>query len=161
MKKLLTVLLPLTLLSGCAPAATQVQSQGCDGVEVQVNFGALNHDAITSCVNFEGTQILAIDALHEAGVGVEGTLSYPEAIICRVNGLPASDVAIEVDGEQPYFESCQDMPPAFAYWALWVMSDSEVGWEYATEGASTLQLKRGESIGLAFATGGQELTPTS
>jgi hypothetical protein len=159
LRKIALVLLPLLLLSGCAPAASKAEVVGCDGVEVRVNFGILDQEKISSCVSFEGEQILALEALHEAGVGVEGTLTYPEAIVCRVNGLPAAEVAIEVDGEEPHLETCEDMPPAFAYWALWVINDPEIGWEYAMEGASSLQLKRGQSIGLAFASGDQAPNP--
>lgn len=159
MKKIASVLLPLLLLSGCAAATTEAEVAGCDGVEVRVNFGTLDQEQISSCVSFDGEQILALDALHEAGVGVEGTVTYPEAIVCRVNGLPAADVAIEVEGQEPHFETCEDMPPAFAYWALWVINDPEIGWEYAMEGASSLQLKRGQSVGLAFASGDQAPNP--
>lgn len=159
LRKIAFVLLPLLLLAGCSQSSDTVSGGSCDGVEVKVNFGILNQEPISSCVSFQGEQILALDALHEAGVGVEGTLTYPEAIVCRVNGLPAADKAVEVEGEAPHFETCQDMPPAFAYWALWVVNDQATGWEYAMEGASTLQLKRGQSVGLAFASGDQTPNP--
>lgn len=159
MRKIALFLLPLLMLAGCSQSTNSVSQAACDGVEVKVNFGILNQTPISSCVSFQGEQILALDALHEAGVSVEGTLSYPEAIVCRVNGLPSVDKAIEVQGEAPYFEKCEDMPPAFAYWALWVINDQATGWEYAMEGASTLQLKRGQSIGLAFASGDQAPNP--
>ncbi len=159
MKKLALIALPLFLLAGCAPASEAVSAKPCDGVEVKVNFGILDQEPISNCVSFEGEQILALDALHEAGVGIEGTLTYPEAIVCRVNGTPAADQVIEVEGQDPHTESCEDMPPAFAYWALWVINDPEIGWEYAMEGASSLQLKRGQSVGLAFASGDQASNP--
>jgi hypothetical protein len=52
------------------------------------------------------------------------------------------------------------MPPEFAYWALWVKGSDESAWEYAVEGAKTLKLARGQSVGLAFASGDQAPTPT-
>lgn len=159
LKKLTLMTLPLLLLAGCTTSSEATSAQACDGVEVKVNFGILNEPPISSCVSFEGEQILALDALHEAGVGIEGTVTYPEAIVCRVNGIPAADQVIEVEGQDPHTESCADMPPAFAYWALWVVNDPEVGWEYAMEGASSLQLKRGQSVGLAFASGDHAPNP--
>jgi len=158
-------LLPVTmlvLLGGCAPVADgEVLNENCAGVEVRVNFGPLDQAPIAECIEVTDGTILAKEALNQAGVEIAGTTTYPDAIVCRVNGLPSEDVAIKVEGEDPHFESCLDMPPAFAYWALWVVNDPEVGWEYAMEGAATLELTAGQSIGLAFATGDQAPTPDS
>ena len=159
MKKISVLIAAALVLAGCSTTENTFENAVCDGVEVKVNYGILTGDPVNECITFDGEQILALDALNQAGVVTEGTVTYPDAIVCRVNGLPAEDVAIEVEGEDPHFESCADMPPAFAYWALWVINDESVGWEYAMEGASTLLLNKGQSIGLAFASGTEAPTP--
>lgn len=159
MKKIAITAIGLLLLAGCSSEGTVSVPAACEGVEVKVNFGILNQDPISNCVEVTESEILASDALAASGIELEGTLTYPDAIVCRVNGLPSATEPIEVEGQEPHLESCADMPPAFAYWALWVVNDSEIGWEYAMEGASTLKLKPGQSIGLAFASGEEAPTP--
>lgn len=158
--KFSTFALALVLaLSGCT-AAEEVASGPCDGVAVEVNFGTLGAKQISSCIEFEGEEILAKDVLSQAGVELAGTVTYPDQIVCRVNGLPSATEPLEIEGQEPHLESCADMPPEFAYWALWVKSDSGSQWEYATEGAASLKLTRGQSVGLAFASGDNTPTPT-
>ena len=147
------------LLTGCA-TVEEVEVGGCDGVAVEVNFGTLGAEQISTCVSVEGDQILAQDALNAAGVKIEGTLTYPDQIVCRVNSLPSATESIEIAGQDPHLETCADMPPEFAYWALWVKNDQDSQWEYAAEGAKTLKLQRGQSVGLAFASGDQAPTPS-
>lgn len=147
----------LLSLSGCV-SAQDATSGECDGVFVAVNFGTLDVERIDTCVGFEGEEILAKDALTQAGVEIEGTLTYPDQIVCRVNGIPSATEEIVIEGQDPHLETCADMPPAFAYWALWAKADDVSEWEYATEGAATLKLVKGQSIGLAFASG--DLAPT-
>jgi hypothetical protein len=163
LKKLVLLATAALLLSGCAPAkpvsaeAEYLIRGECNGVEVVVNFGILGKRQAT-CV--EATEPMnAKELLKEAGFLTQGTDAYGDQIVCRVNELPSPTEAFEVPGEEPYIESCKNMPPAFAYWALWVRSDAEAKWEYATEGVGTLELKPGESIGLAFSTGGATPTP--
>ena len=149
----------LLSLAGCSPSQDAALGE-CDGVVVEVNFGSMDSDQISSCIAFEGEEILAKDALKQAGVEIEGTITYPDQIVCRVNGLPSPSEPLEIEGQEPYLEACSDMPPEFAYWALWAKADSAADWEYATEGAATLKLTRGQAIGLAFASGDQAPTPT-
>jgi hypothetical protein len=146
-------------LSSCTAAAENAAGD-CDGVVVEVNFGTMQAEQISSCIAFEGDEILAKDALAQAAVEIEGTVTYPDLIVCRVNGLPSATEPLEIEGQEPHLESCADMPPEFAYWALWVKNDAASQWEYATEGAATLKLSRGQSVGLAFASGDQAPTPT-
>lgn len=147
------------LLTGCT-SVEDVTSASCDGVMVEVNFGTLGAEQISMCVFFDGDEILAQDALSAAGVELEGTVTYPDQIVCRVNSLPSATELIEIAGQEPHLETCADMPPEFAYWALWVNNGDDSKWEYATEGAKTLKLKNGQSVGLAFASGDQAPTPT-
>jgi hypothetical protein len=51
------------------------------------------------------------------------------------------------------------MAPAFAYWALWVKQGELADWAYAQEGVGTLELVAGDTIGLAFSTGGETPVP--
>jgi hypothetical protein len=149
----------LMSLTGCS--ASQEAAVGeCDGVVVEVNFGALGAEQISQCISFEGDEILAKDVLAQAGVEIEGTITYPDQIVCRVNGLPSATEPLEIEGQAPYLEPCADMPPEFAYWALWIKANPAAEWEYAPEGAATLKLTRGEAVGLAFASGDQAPTPT-
>ncbi len=149
----------LLALSGCT-ATEKVAVGECDGVAVEVNFGTLGAEQISSCIEFEGEEILAKEVLSQAGVELTGTVTYPDQIVCRVNGLPSATQPLEIEGREPHFESCADMPPEFAYWALWVKNDSGSQWEYATEGAATLKLTKGQSVGLAFASGDKTPTPS-
>ena len=101
-----------------------------------------------------------LDVLRFAGITTEGTDTYGDQVVCRVNGLPSEDEAFVVEEEGPHLESCVDMPPAFAYWALWVKSDGDAEWSYAEEGVATLPLEPGMSVGLAFSTGGETPVPS-
>lgn len=159
MRKLTLSLALLLALSGCA-AAEETASSACDGVAVEVNFGTLGAKQISTCITLDGEEILAIDALTKAGVVLEGTVTYPDQIVCRVNSLPSATEPIDIEGQEPYVEACADMPPEFAYWALWVKTSDASAWEYAVEGAKTLRLRNGQSVGLAFASGDQAPTPT-
>jgi hypothetical protein len=163
LKKLVLLATTALLLAGCEPARpisaeSEYLIRGeCNGIEVVVNFGILGKRQAT-CVE-ASEPMNAKELLKEAGFSTQGTDAYGDQIVCRVNELPSATEAFEVPGEEPYIESCKNMPPAFAYWALWVRSSSEAKWEYATEGVGTLELQPGESIGLAFSTGGATPTP--
>ena len=160
---------PLIVLSVCALALSGCSgsdesgfdSNGlCDGVVVEVNFAGQG-EQITSCVSINGTSEVAKDLLGQAGVSIEGTKAYGDAVVCRVNGVPSATKELLVEGEEPYIESCNEFPPAFAYWALWVKESDDAQWDYATEGVSSLQLSKGQSIGLALTLGGEVITPSN
>ena len=160
--------IPLILLSvgalfltGCSAASEDGFSAdgSCDGVVVEVNFGELG-EPINSCVTINGTTEVAKDVLAQAGVSIEGTKAYGDAVVCRVNGLPSSTEPIVVEGEGPHLESCEEFPPAFAYWALWVKQSDSSEWDYAMEGVSSLQLSKGQSVGLSWTLGGNVVTPS-
>jgi hypothetical protein len=157
--------LVLTLaLAACttAPAETQsAESSSCNGVEVVVNFGVLDGTGSTTCVEIEGDSAKAIDVVHDAGFETEGTATYGDAIVCRVNGLPSPTEPVVVEGQAEFTETCADMPPAFAYWALWQKSSAGAQWAYAQAGLGDLTIKKGESLGLVFTTGDSTPTPVS
>jgi len=160
---------PLIVLSVCALALSGCSGSdesgfdsngSCDGVVVEVNFAGQG-EQITSCVSINGTSEVAKDVLGQAGVSIEGTKAYGDAVVCRVNGVPSATKELLVEGEEPYIESCDEFPPAFAYWALWVKESDDAQWDYATEGVSSLQLSKGQSIGLALTLGGEVITPSN
>ena len=87
--------------------------------------------------------------MAQAGVSIAGTEAYGDAVVCRVNGKPSRTEPIVVEGEDPQLESCDEFPPAFAYWALWVKESGSSEWDYAMEGVSSLQLSKGLAVGLS------------
>ena len=134
-------LLIVLALAGCATAAPQADTtneasaptETCD-VRVLVDFGTLGADPIDDCAEAG----IAGDSLKAAGITTEGTADYGDQVICRVNDEPA-----------PADESCATLPADF-YWALWVKPSSDAEWEYAQEGAATLQLDAGQSLALVY-----------
>ncbi len=159
MRKFFSLLLALPLMAGCttAPSATELGSE-CEGVKVFVNFSGEGQN-IAKCVTFSGETEITKTVLEAASVITEGTATYGDQVVCRVNNVPSAEVALEVEGNDPHLETCQDMPPAFAYWALWVKKSGSSDWEYATEGVGSLELSAGDSVGLAFSLAGQTPTP--
>lgn len=105
----------------------------------------------TTCIPVDGTTN-ALDVLARAGLQIEGTQTYGNKIVCRVNGLP-----------DPSVESCADMPPAEAYWAILVKERDLIplplnfgsAWGWAQTGVDEIQLDAGDSIGLVFANNGE------
>ncbi|MDF2555385.1 MAG: hypothetical protein K0R60_1280 [Microbacterium sp.] len=116
-------------------------------------------DSKAWCIGTDET-LAAADALTLVNVTTEGTDEYGDEVVCRVNGVPAEDVAIPAADGSDYFETCESMPAAFAYWSLWIKpADGE--WAYAEEGLSTLQLEPGESLELLFTLNGEPAAPTT
>lgn len=162
----------LLSLSACAttpdepgatsPGASQAPSAECAGVTVVVDASVLDLDddpSQVTCIETDGP-IAASAALEEADVTTEGTVEYGDQVVCRVDGVPAEDEALTAEDGSDYFETCQAMPAAFAYWSLWVQPEGGV-WEYAQEGLSTLQLQPGQSLALLFSLDGEPAAPTS
>ena len=147
---------------GCTPAPAPSPSAACSptsGVTVVVNFSdVLGESTITACAPLTSGSETVAAALASTGVTTEGTAKYGDQVVCRVNGLPSADEPFTVPGHDPFTESCKDMAPEYAYWALWVKSASGK-WDYAAEGVSTQKVKPGDSIGLVFTTGGATPTP--
>jgi len=147
----------LAALSACSPVDDQGFSSGdpnsCAGVVVAVNYGILGEETVNECVEFEADEALAADVLAFAGIETVGTDTYGDQVVCRVNDLPSESEELLVPGFDPHLETCEDMPPAHAYWALWVKADADSPWDYAMEGVGTLLVTPGSSLGLAFSAG--------
>lgn len=147
--------------STSAPAAASAD-EGCAGVTVVVDasaFEGADEISQSQCVETDEA-IAASEALEAAGITTEGTTQYGDQVVCRVDGLPAEGVALTAEDGSDYFESCESMPAAFAYWSLWVQPEGGE-WEYAQEGLSTLRLEPGQSIALQFSLNGEPASPTA
>ena len=143
-----------------APAEADVSASECAGVNVVVDFGTLDADTVTDCVDATAA-IAASAALTTTGITTEGSVEYGDAIVCRVNDRPAADETVVVDGQESFTETCASMPPAYAYWALWVKATPDADWDYAMEGLGTLEVEPGQSLGLVYTTGTETPTPGS
>ena len=174
----LGALVLLAALSGCAPAdsgssaptadtatatataTAEASSADCAGVAVVVDFGTLDAATITECVDTTKA-IAASETLATTGTTTEGSVEYGDAIVCRVNDRPAADETVVVEGQESFSETCASMPPAYAYWALWVKATPDADWAYAQEGIGTLEVEPGQSVGLVYTTGTETPTPGS
>jgi hypothetical protein len=126
-------------------------TESCSGVEVFVDFGILSDEVIDVCVDVSA-KTPAVSVLDSAGISVAGTEEYGNAVLCRVNGMPAAETPIVVSGHDPYNETCVSMPPEFAYWDVWLKQGGR-DWEYAMVGKSEIMVSPGDAIGLVFNTG--------
>jgi hypothetical protein len=150
-------------LAGCAapapeatttPAPEATAGGPCEQVSVVVDFGPLDEPSIAACAAAGP----ALDVLDEAGVVTEGTADYGNAVVCRVNNTPSPDEPVELDGEEPFTESC-DTLNSLAYWALWVRNSPDGEWEYAQSGVDALELADGQSVGLVYTPGTESIPP--
>lgn len=115
-----------------------------EGISVVVDPGDLGGEVREACVPSEGSE-LATQVFADAGVEVTPVGAFPGAA-CRVDGQP-QDVA------------CQQMPPADAYWGLF-LAQPDGSWDYAPTGADELELTPGDYVAFAWQTG-SEATPPS
>lgn len=152
--------LAVLALAGCttaapeaAPTAEPTASASCD-VTVVVDFGPLDRPSLSECAGAGA----ATDVLAESGITTEGTADYGDQVVCRVNGEPAADETVTIDGQAPFTESCATLN-SVAYWALWVKNTPDGEWEYAQEGVNTLELTEGQSVGLVYTPGTESIPP--
>lgn len=148
------------------PAVTQtveILDSACAddaGITVAVDASALEDgDSKAWCIGTD-EPLAAADALTLVNVTTEGTDEYGDQVVCRVNGVPAEDVAIPAEDGSDYFETCESMPAAFAYWSLWI-KPAGGEWGYAEEGLSTLELQPGESLELLYTLNGEPAAPAT
>ncbi|WP_109211377.1 MULTISPECIES: hypothetical protein [Microbacterium] len=134
--------------------------EGDTGVTVIVDGSALEDGSLDQWCVTTDEPIVAADAFSIAAVQTEGTDEYGDQVVCRVNGLPAEDQAIPAEDGSDYFETCEAMPAAFAYWSLWV-KPAGGEWGYAQEGASTQELEPGDAVELLFTLNGEPAAPTT
>ena len=142
------------LVPRTAPAP---EPEGCAGVSVAVDFGALDAPGLRGCAPLEAdATISGLDALLAAGVRIEGTAQWGTSFICRVDDRPGAGEDVPLPDGQTVRESCARTPSQQAYWSLWHTSDTD--WHYASTGASGLDLRIGDAVALVFTTGSQAAT---
>lgn len=164
----LSAALVVAALTACSsgpmtPAVTEAATpEACAGVSIIIDFDVLGAERIDECVDVaDGDTITAAEALGTLGISFDGTADYGDAVICRINDLPSETEEFTVEGEEPYRETCATMPPAFAYWALWISTPDAPEWAYAMEGVTTQLVGAGDALGFMFSTGGATPTPAS
>ena len=76
MLRLILLVVPL-LLAGCVSSTSSAfamgSAQDCQGVTVVVNYGILQEDRSTQCVDLLEGEAVALDVLNFAGFELEGT----------------------------------------------------------------------------------------
>ncbi len=144
----LALLFTVALLgSGATAPAAAAPCAGGSGVTVVVDFGRLGGGTRSACVP-GGSGKSAVQVTSSAGFSVAFT-NDGQPFVCRIGQKPA-----------PSEESCNRTPPQDAYWGLF-WSDGDPGWTYATQGATSLTVKDGWSVGWRFQDGGDLEKPSA
>jgi hypothetical protein len=102
------------------------------GVNVVVDFKDLG--GVQQACAETGAGKVATEVFEEAGFELTPVGAFPGAA-CRVDGRPAG-------------VACAKMPPADAYWGLYVGTAGT--WDYAPTGADELTLEDGAFVGFAW-----------
>ena len=105
-----------------------------------------NKNKINQCIDQDN--IIALDFIKQAGYTTEGTIKYGDAVLCRLNNLPSNKE-----------ESCSEMPPENAYWAVIIKKKQTLliprnEWGWAEKAINETYLYAGDSIGLVFSNNG-------
>jgi hypothetical protein len=129
---------------------TAIVAGDCAGVRVVVDPGELEGADVDTCVETDAP-ITAVKAFEAADVELVGVSTSDAFFACRVAGAPAADEALEYEGESYTSGDCADFGPIWAWWGLF--EDSGSGWEFAQEGADTLELAPGDAVAFAFQLG--------
>ncbi len=131
-------------------ASTAGYCPDATGVTVVVDFSDLGDGIVVRCAT--GPVVAGytgLDALQDAGFTVEGTRQSGLQFACRIQGRPAADEELPVEGDPDYTESCQRTPPASAYWGYWYANNRGT-WRYSSSGASSRDAIRGGFEGWRF-----------
>lgn len=116
-------------------------------INLYIDYGSLDNQKKTSeCI--EQDNINALDFIRQSGYTTEGTIKYGDAVLCRLNNLPPNKK-----------ESCSEMPPENAYWAVIIKKKQTLllprnEWGWAEKAINETYLSAGDSIGLVFSTNG-------
>ena len=98
------IVLSLIIIAGALGFTSLSNDSEC--INVYVDYASLNKDKkVISCIPAD--KAYAIDILRDGGIKVEGTDRYGLDVVCRVEGLPGSEI-----------EDCKNMPAENAYWAI-------------------------------------------
>jgi hypothetical protein len=132
-------------LSSAPAAAATGRCSGGHGVTVVVDFGPLGGGTRIAC-DADGAGETAKTVMEHAGFSLDWVRTDP-GFVCAIESRPDPD------------SSCQRVPPADAYWALF-WSDGRSGWKYSSAGAGSLKLQDGGSVGWRFQDGGARDNPS-
>lgn len=125
-----------------------VQNNNESCINLYVDFGSLdNSTKVEKCIEASGPKN-AVDLLKEAGYTLEGTQKYGDAVVCRVNNLPTSQV-----------DPCEVMPPENAFWAVIIKNNQlfpfpPAEWGWGQKAINETVVSPGDSLGLVFSTNG-------
>ena len=123
----------LTVTSPVTAHAAQGALCSGQGVSLAVDFKDLGGGVVQACDESGGGKF-ASEVFQDAGFELTPVGAFPGAA-CQVDGQPA-DVG------------CAKMPPANAYWGLYVGRAGT--WAYAPTGANELKLKDGDFVAFAW-----------
>ena len=136
-----SALVALAILAGAtalapasASAAASRSAEACEGVTVVVEPNALGGDPEVTCVRPEEGDTGA-DLFEKAGHPLTYVTSMP-SVVCRVDGRPKT-------------AGCAQMPPADAYWSLWV-TDESGAWSYASRNVTEISVTSGQGVAFTW-----------
>ncbi|MEU4453357.1 hypothetical protein AB0F44_18630 [Nocardioides sp. NPDC023903] len=132
-------LVALAILAGATapvlvPVAASSAAETCDGVTVVVEPNALGGEPEVTCVQPEEGDTGA-DLFEKAGHPLTYVTSMP-SVVCRVD-------------ERPKAAGCAQMPPADAYWSLWITDDS-AAWSYASRNVTEISVTSGQGVAFTW-----------
>jgi hypothetical protein len=116
-------------------------------INLYIDYGSLTEqNKFNECI--EQDNINALDFIKQSGFTTEGTIKYGDAVLCRLNNMPSNKQ-----------ESCSEMPPENAYWAVIIKKKQTLllprnEWGWAEKAINETYLSAGDSIGLVFLTNG-------
>ena len=128
-----------------APATAHPECDLDNDVRLVVDNGPLRGGVNVQCVE-DAADLTVAEVMAAAGVEVTWVQRYPGAFVCRLDGRPA---------DLP----CADTPPADRFWGLFWAAVDDRSWTYATEGAGSLQVPGGGTVGWRFQDGGGREEP--
>ncbi|MGH1563919.1 hypothetical protein [Mumia sp. DW29H23] len=142
------------LLVGAALPLTAAPAHAADGVcadatgtTVVVDMTDLGGDVEVACAE-DSDGMTGMQALEAAGFEVTPVTGSGMTGTCRIDGQPAEDETLDVDGRD-YVEKCQQFPPGGAYWSYYV-APADGAWAYAQTGADTNKVVPGGFEGWRF-----------
>ncbi|NGN92474.1 hypothetical protein G5C66_06925 [Nocardioides sp. KC13] len=116
------------------PASASSAAVACDGVTVVVEPNALGGAPEVACVQPEEGDTGA-DLFEKAGHPLTYVTSMP-SVVCRVDGRPKE-------------AGCAQMPPADAYWSLWI-TDESGAWSYASRNVTEISVTSGQGVAFTW-----------
>lgn len=149
-QKILMSIVIITLTFFGLPLITNEDSK-C--INLYIDYGSLNNNTKSNQCVESSTEIIALDLLKQAGLTIEGTKRWGDAVVCRVNNLPNATI-----------EACDGMPSEKAYWAIIIKEKQFLPfptkeWGWGQLAINEQYLNPGDSIGLVFADNGKVRFP--